>query len=331
MTSFRLRFRPLVLGLAALAALALVATEADARAGGGRSSGSRGMFTNSPPPMTRTAPNAASPLERSMTQPGQPGALTRQATPARQNGMFGGLFNRPGLLGGLFAGFLGAGLLGLLFGHGLFGGLGGLASIFGLLLQIGLVVIVASLLWRWWQRRSQPAPAMAGGPSLRDIGADSRSGPDSRSGFGGFGGAYGASAPSTQPLEIEPADYDAFERLLGEVQTAYSNEDLNALRARATPEMVSYFAEDLAANASRGVVNKVSNVKLEQGDLSEAWREGDAEYATVAMRFSLVDKTLDRASGRVVEGSDAPQEATELWTFRRAPGGQWLLAAIQQA
>src|SRR5262249_37320312 len=212
----------------------------------------RGGFTNSPPPITRTAPNAA-PMERSMTQPGQPGAFSRQATPARQPGMFGGLFNRPGFLGGLFAGFLGAGLLGLLFGHGLFGGLGGLASMFGLLLQIGLVVIVARLLWTWWQRRSQPA--LAGGPSLRDAASDSRTGFGGLGGFGGFGGAYGAAAPSTQPLEIAPADYDAFERLLGEIQTAYSNEDLNALKARATPEMVSYFAEDLAANASRGVVN----------------------------------------------------------------------------
>src|SRR5262245_64480967 len=105
MTSFRLRFRPLVLGLAALSARAPFATEADARVGGSRSSGSRGGFTNSPPPVTRTAPNTAAPLERSMTQPGQPGAFNRQATPARQPGMFGGLFNRPGFLGGLFAGF----------------------------------------------------------------------------------------------------------------------------------------------------------------------------------------------------------------------------------
>jgi predicted lipid-binding transport protein (Tim44 family) len=94
--------------------------------------------------------------------------------------------------------------------------------------------------------------------------------------------------------------------------------------------MLSYFAEDLAANASEGVVNQVSDVKLLQGDLSEAWREGSAEYASVAMRFSLVDKTIERASGRVVDGSDAPQEATELWTFRRSAGGSWLLAAIQQ-
>src|SRR5262249_55910252 len=132
------------------------------------------------------------------------------------------------------------------------------------------------------------------------------------------------------PIEIGPADYDTFERLLGEIQSAYGNEDLGALRRLATPEMASYFAEDLTANASRGVVNRIANVKLEQGDLAEAWREGGAEYATVAMRYSLTDKMVDRASGRVVEGGDAPQEATELWTFRRAPGGAWLLSAIQQ-
>jgi predicted lipid-binding transport protein (Tim44 family) len=318
------RFRPLVMLLAGLATLAVVATEADARVGGGRSSGSRGFNSSSPPPATRTAPNTAAPFERSMTQPGQPGSFARPATPARQPG---GFFNRPGLLGGLAAGFLGAGLLGLLFGHGLFGGLGGIASMFGLLLQIGLVVVVGTLLWRWWQRRQQPA--FAGGPAMRE--ADPAANSGMLGGLGarsGFGGSYGA--PSTQPLTIEPADFDAFERLLEETQAAYSREDLGALKTHATPEMVSYFADDLTANASRGVVNQISNVKLLQGDLSEAWREGDDEYATVAMRFSLVDKTVDRSSGRIVEGSDQPQEVTEVWTFRRSSGGAWLLSAIQQ-
>jgi predicted lipid-binding transport protein (Tim44 family) len=96
--------------------------------------------------------------------------------------------------------------------------------------------------------------------------------------------------------------------------------------------MLSYFAEDLAQNASRGVINRVSDVKLLQGDLAEAWREGGAEYATVAMRFSLIDQMIERASGRLLEGDPVrPTEATELWTFRRASGGPWLLSAIQQA
>jgi predicted lipid-binding transport protein (Tim44 family) len=47
------------------------------------------------------------------------------------------------------------------------------------------------------------------------------------------------------------------------------------------------------------------------------------------MRYSFDGRTVDRASGRVTE--DGAQENTELWTFRRARGGQWLLSAIQQA
>jgi len=310
------RLRPLFAVLAVLTAVFFIAFDVDARVGGGFSSGSRGSRTFAAPPSTTTAPSSARPMERTMTQPGQVGQPGRVSSP----GLFGGLFNRPGLLGGLFAGLLGAGLFGLLFGHGLFGGLGGIASIFGLLLQIALVVLVARFIWAWWQRRS--TPAYAGGPMLRNV-SPSGPGPASYGSGSGFAGS--------SPVTIGQEDYETFERLLGEIQAAYGAEDLNALRQRATPEMVSYFADDLAKNSSRGAVNRVSDVKLLQGDLAEAWREGDAEYATVAMRFSLRDYYVDRASGRVVDGDpNVPTEATELWTFRRDRGGSWLLSAIQQ-
>jgi predicted lipid-binding transport protein (Tim44 family) len=94
--------------------------------------------------------------------------------------------------------------------------------------------------------------------------------------------------------------------------------------------MESYFTADLADNAAKGLVNKVTDVKLLQGDLAEAWHEGSDDYATVAMRFSLVDKTIEKATGRVVEGSDQPIEATELWTFVRPNNSSWMLSAIQQ-
>jgi predicted lipid-binding transport protein (Tim44 family) len=48
------------------------------------------------------------------------------------------------------------------------------------------------------------------------------------------------------------------------------------------------------------------------------------------MRFRLVDRTVDRQSGHMVEGSDQPVEVTEVWTFMRAPGSDWVLSAIQQ-
>jgi predicted lipid-binding transport protein (Tim44 family) len=317
------QFRPWVILLVLLSALALMATEVDARVGPG---GSRGSRTYSPPPATRTAPNSATPFQRTTTQPGAPGSVGRTAQSPSSGGLFGGsgFFGR-GLLGGLAAGFLGAGLFGMLFGHGLFGGLHGFASIFGLLLQIVIVVVVARLIWNWWQRRNQPAYAAAGdAPSYNEPSSHAQARTDYASGGGG-GDASG------ETIEIGKEDYDTFERLLSDIQLAYGREDLNALRQMATPEMVSYFSDDLSDNASRGLVNRVSDVKLVQGDLSEAWREGDVDYATVAMTFSLIDTMVERASGRVVDGDPAhPGEATELWTFRRVRGGQWVLSGIQQ-
>jgi predicted lipid-binding transport protein (Tim44 family) len=316
--NFTQRTRGIVRAIAVVLSLAvptmMAISAADARVGGGFGSGSRGSRTFSAPPSTSTAPGTAQPFNRTFSQPG-----TNMGAPAANNG---GFFNRPGmgrgLLGGLAAGFLGAGLLGLLFGGGLFSGLGGLSSILGLLLQIGLIVLVVRLAMSWWQRRNAPAAAYAGpaaGPSPQ---------PSFRSGLG-FGLGSGSA-----PLEILPADYEAFERLLGEIQTAWSNEDIAKLHTLATPEMVSYFSKDLEENKARNDVNKVTNVKLLQGDLAEAWREGDTDYATVAMRFSLVDKTLERTTGRLVAGSEQPVEVTEVWTFARRRGAEWELSAIQQ-
>ena len=302
-----------VLALALPTALAI--SSADARVGGGFSSGSRGSRTFSAPPSTTTAPGSTSQFNRTYSQPG---AGMNNAAPSR-----GGLFGRGGgFLGGLAAGFLGAGLLGMLFGGGLFGGLGGLSSILGLIIQIVLVVFVVRLAMSWWQRRNAPQAAYAG--------ADASAGPGPQTSYrSGLGGGFGFGA-NNAPLEIRPDDYEAFERLLGDIQSAWSNEDVAKLHTLATPEMVSYFERDLAENRARNVINKVTNVKLLQGDLAEAWREGETEYATVAMRFALTDKTVDRNTGAIVAGSEQPSEVTEVWTFARRPGSPWELSAIQQ-
>lgn len=324
--------------LIALAAIATVFTlaaadYADARAGRGGSFGSRGFKSFSAPPATATAPRTAQPIQRSATQPSN-AATAGAAGQAARPGLFGG-----GLLGGLAAGFLGAGLFGMLFGSGFLAGMGSFASILGLILQVVLVIFVARLAFNWWQRRNNPQPAYgaANAPqsanqnnaAFTGLGAGAGAGVGAGGAFGGmFGGAK--SAPAMQPITIGEEDFNEFERLLSEIQTAYSNEDLNALRANAMPEMVSYFAEEIEENAKQGVVNRVTDVKLLQGDLAEAWRENNDEYATVAMRFAVTDSVVQRSTGQVVEGG-TPGEATELWTFRRSRGAPWMLSAIQQA
>ena len=182
-----------------------------------------------------------------------------------------------------------------------------------------LLFFLARWLFRMFTRRT----AMAG-PGM---GSFARMGQPAAAPM--FGGGGGGGAPA-RPVNITPADFNAFEQLLHEVQAAWSAQDMRRLQQLASPEMVSYFGEQLAEQNSRGVRNTVTDVKLEQGDLAEAWSEGNREYATVAMRFSMVDVTRD-LGGRIVDGDAAVRTmVTELWTFVRSPGGRWILSAIQQ-
>ena len=136
----------------------------------------------------------------------------------RPGGLFGG-----GLLGGLAAGFIGAGLFGMLFGHGFVGGLGGFASLLGLLLQIGL-----------GDHRRPPglglvaAPPAAAGYRRRPVHARQR---DQQwpAAWAACSAWVRRRSPRRRPARRSrstPQDFDAFEKLLGDVQTAYGEEDL---------------------------------------------------------------------------------------------------------
>jgi predicted lipid-binding transport protein (Tim44 family) len=315
------RSRVLLAGVAALT-LALSPGLADARAGGGSSFGSRGSMTYSAPPSTNTAPYSAAPMQRSMTPQSQPFGSPGYGSPGyagRSSGFMGG-----GLMSGLMGGLIGAGIGGLLFGHGFMGGGLGMFGFLGLLLQIFLLVWVVRFVFRLVM--GGRSPMMAGGPNIFARGG--MPGPmQARQAPAGPGPGSGG-AP---PIAISPGDYQQFEQLLQGIQAAWSAHDLNGLQAMATPEMVSYFADQLSEQVSRGVRNSVTDVNLVSGDLAQAWTEQGRDYATVAMRFSMIDVTRDTA-GRVVDGS--PNEhitATEIWTFVRSRGGHWILSAIQQA
>lgn len=300
----------LCLTLAFLATGALMVDQADARGGRGGGFGSRGTKTYQAPPTTQTAPSQAKPFERSMTQPG---AARNAVQPAAQASRFGTFKSMllGGLIGGMLASFLGAGAL---------------ASILGFLLQALIIGGVIYLAFAFFARRgAQNAPAMA------TAGASNRTAAPQidlqRSGMGAPGGG-------SPVLTLNQADFNAFERLLGEIQTAYGRGDVKALGDRVTPEMLSYFANELNEDAKNGVRNEVGPPKLLQGDLSEAWREASGEWATVAMRYSLTDAVVEKATGKVLSGSrTAPQEVTEIWTFHRphrAGPDKWELSGIQQ-
>ena len=345
---------PKVIGLfAAIAAgfLLIAPDMAEAKLSKSGGSGSRGSRTDVAPPVTQTAPRTAAPIQNSAAPRTAAPASSAMAANATKPGMFGSMSK-----GGFMAGLLGAGALGMLLGYGMSGGMGGLGSILGLMLQIALFAGVAMLLFSWWQRRKQQndpayARAQAAGPYGQMPGTpvqgyDRAGAPSASPGAMGLGAAGAGAAAGgmfsrsaqaeptpTRPLTLSGEEFGAFEKLLAGVHEAFAREDHTALRQLCMEEMADYFAQDIAENVRNNRAVRISDVRLEQGDLAEAWKEPGAEYATVAMRFSMIDVLLDRRSGQITEGSDKDRaEVTEIWTFVRQPGGKpqdWKLSAIQ--
>ena len=290
--------------------LALTPSLADARAGAS-SSGGKSSFSGMGSRGSRTYENNnAAPVTRSMT-PSNPSAtspLGGAASPAYAGG--GSFFQRHPFLTGLAGGFLGS----MLFSH--LGGFGtGLGFLLTLLIIGGVIFFLVRLLFG-----SRLATA-GGGPVPRSLGA--------------------AAAPAAarfrgRDTTVGDADLNAFQTIHAAVQEAWSRGDLAQMRRLMTPEMLSYFSEELTRSASQGVQNIVSDVHLLKGDVSEAWEEGDLEYATAYLRWSAIDYVVrqGRSPGMpdyLVSGDPkTPTEAEEVWTFVRRRGGDWLLSAIQQ-
>ncbi|MDW9634602.1 Tim44 domain-containing protein [Sinorhizobium meliloti] len=328
--------RVMAIAAIGLASVLTLADVADARRAGG-GFGSRGSRTFSTPPVTRTAPAPAAPIDRTMTprQNAQPSTATNPAAQNRTTNGRPGFFS--GFGGSMIGGLMMGGLIGMLLGHGIGGGIGFL----GLLLQVGLVVLLISLAMRFFGRNQRPAysaPSASGRSSAATAGSPSFRIPRIGEGTGGAGAASlatrsSAAAPASgdgDEITVGQEDLDRFEAMLRDVQAAYGAEDYAALRRLTTPEAMSYLAEELSDNATKGLKNEVRDVHLVQGDLAEAWKENGSDYATVAMRYESVDVVRDRATGRVVSGdADRPTEAVEIWTFQRKPGADWQVSAIQ--
>jgi predicted lipid-binding transport protein (Tim44 family) len=302
----------IVLAFFCCAFLALMPALAEARAGGsfgGRPSsmGSRGSRT--------WENNGAQPLNRSLTPLPQ-----TSARPGLSPTYGGSFFQRNPFLTGLAGGLFGS----WLFGHGAYaqGAGGGAGSALGTLLWLAVIGVVIWFVVRLFRRGRLSSGWPAGAAEFMARPAGAMAAPADR----GRG----------RDVNLADADLQSFQQLHAAIQDAWSAGDLAGLRPLMTPEMLSYFSDELTRNTSRGVRNLVSDVQLVNGELTESWEERDLQYATAFLRWRATDYAV-RLGGSpgerdVVVGGDprTPVEAEEIWTFVRRRGAGWLLAAIQQ-
>jgi predicted lipid-binding transport protein (Tim44 family) len=241
------------------------------------------------------------------------------------------------MMGGI-AGFALGGLLGsMLFGgmgHG-FGGGGGIGMMDILLIGGGLALLFMFLRRRKAQEPQQQ-PAYAG--------------------MGGYGAPAEPAPASTATMTGTPVDISDVDRGIAhiaqmdgnfnanalvstardtffDVQAALTARDMGRVRDKITPEMYSNLqlqCEDLRA---AGRTNRVERADLRRSEITEAWQESGSDYVTIYFAGSLLDYTVEDATGAVVQGSSTQREnLEEFWTFTRSVGpNAWRLSAIQTA
>ena len=298
--------------------------EAWARArggGGGSGRGSRSYSAPARPAPAPAAPTTPSSPSRSLNQPAAPSPMA----PSRPS-FFGGL------MGGL-AGFALGGLLGSLlfggFGHGM--GFGGIGLMDILLIGGGLALLMMFLRRR---RATEPQPAYAGmGGSYREPAepipaptATVTAAPvesDVDRGLRHISSMDGTFDPSTLVSFARDTFFD--------VQAAVTTRDMSRVRDKVTPELYAELQAQCDQARAAGRTNRVERVDIRRSEISDAWQETGRDYATVYLAGSLIDYTVEDATGTVVAGSATQRDnIEEFWTFTRLVGpGAWRLSAIQ--
>src|SRR2546422_3730603 len=314
----RTRAFPLILGCALVSVLVLDTAAVWARASSGGSRGTRSYSTPASP---------SSPSSPSRVTPPPSSAPAPVAQPQRP-GMFGGL------MGGI-AGFALGGLLGSMLFGGMGGGFGGGVGLLELLLIGGAIFFLFRML------RGRPAvrpePAYAGAGSAYNAGGQ---------GWSTAGGGTTLEVPpSVSDLDrgvehirgmdasFDPNGFVEFAKgAFGDVQGGIVKRDLSGVQDRLTPQ--EYARLQAQCDQLRGArrTNRIERVRINRAQMTEAWQESGQDWVTVYLSVSMVDYTVDDATGAVVEGSATPVDIEEYWTFTRPVGPKpWRLSAIQTA
>ena len=310
--------------------------DAFARAGGGRSSGSRGSRPSGP---SRSYSSPSQPK----SDPGSYGAQTRSTNP--QPGPFqqpsSGGFLR-GLAGGLMGGLLGSMLFRGLGFAGTGGGFGGGIGLFEILLGAALLFGV------YWYFKSRRRVALArnesnagtqycyGSPTYDSYAAGPTQMP-------GTEGPVASSQRSDVDLGLqhirqmdptfdEPVFRETSSDIFFKIQAGWANRDLEPVKGLLTSEAYSVLIEDVDKLRREKRINRLENIAVRSVDLAEVWQESGWDYITVRFLANILDYTVDEVTGNVISGSKInPVKFEEHWTFVRPVGDHpWKLSAIQQ-
>ena len=282
-----------ITSLIALLGLVLVSADAWAKASGGGSRGSR-SFSSPARPSSPASPTTPSSPSRSMSQPAAPMAPQRPS-------FFGGLMEIL-LIGG------------------------------------GIVLLIMFLRRRRAAETPAPAYAGAGGQAsaygtVEQGGGTATISPEIPAAQDGDL-ARGISHIRSMDATFDPAAAaDTARRMFQGVQQAVTMRDVAWIREHLGNEIHAVLQEQCDRLRTAKRTNRMEKIEIGGADVTEAWQESGQDFVTVRLTGSMLDYTVDDASGNVVEGSQSTRaDFDEYWTFTRPVGpNRWKLSAIQTA
>jgi predicted lipid-binding transport protein (Tim44 family) len=297
-----------------------------ARAGGGRSSGSRGFTSGS---SSRSSQGTTSTTTRP-TQPTQQPGMT-QPTPAQPAAPGIGRSMLYGLGGGLLGGMLGSMLFGGAAGaHGLGGGGFGFGDLIIILIILAIVFFVIKR-FRARKAMEMSSAGAAYAPSVynyNEPATDTYSEPSSREGAIIEGLRH---INDMDPAFNETSFKENVEDNFFKIQSAWTKRDLSGVKNLLAPQMYNTFQDDIHRFITNKQFNRLENIAVRQVDIVDAVQDQGEEYITVKFLASLLDYVVDE-TGQTLSGSTSdPVKFLEYWTFTRKVGERnWLLAGITQ-
>lgn len=294
-----------------------------ARAGGGGSSGSRGSRPLSPPSRSYSAPSPSQPSQQQRQYAPGPTPSSPSRSPF-WHGLAGGILG--GLIGGMLfrsLGFAGPGM----------GGWGG-PGLFD------LILIAALLYGIYWfvvkRKRLAPEPSAHSYQSASQA-AEPVTVVAQEVAYDGEIPAQELLAGLSHIQQMDPGfQLESFKEeamdIFFRIQAAWAQRDMAKARELLTQEMFVSLQKQVEELRAQGRINKLENVAVRAVEPVEIWQESGQDFITVRIQASLLDYTVDEATGRLVSGSDSdPVKFEEYWTFTRQVGpNPWKLSAITQ-
>lgn len=137
---------------------------------------------------------------------------------------------------------------------------------------------------------------------------------------------YDTQVPSNLAIDTELAS-DIFFKIQG----AWTRRDLSSVDSLIAGEVKQILQQDLQDLKQNGRINRLENISVRKTDVLDSWQEGDQQLSSVRFTANLLDYTVDDKSQQLISGSDTvPVKFEEDWTFAKHRDQSWQLVGIQQ-